>query len=201
MNENNRIVYTQAFAIDIQRLRTNINKTTKIKPPLEVIIDSGTAESIVNKLTGDAYNSLSHIIGIGGAQISRRRGSFGNLKHCIEVPLTPAILLSAGRMLENDRWHHFTIEKDPLDSTRQRWIGVQHNGNKIVIGIRDKSTGLLFRATDEAGRKNVNEDITHCYFSKTLVVGSIFYLHRVKLNRLKVNYIVRTDSILMHVFG
>ena len=151
MNENNRIVYTQAFAIDIQRLRTNINKTTKIKPPLEVILDSGTAESIVDKLTGDAYNSLSHIIGIGGAQISRRRGSFGNLKHCIEVPLTPAILLAAGRILENERWHHFKIEKDPLDSTRQKWIGVQHDGKKIVIGIRDKSTGFLFRATDEAG--------------------------------------------------
>jgi len=42
----------------------------------------------------------------------------------------------------------------------------------------------------------------HCYyFSKTLVVGSIFHLHRVELNRLKVNYIIRIYFILMHVFG
>ena len=42
----------------------------------------------------------------------------------------------------------------------------------------------------------------HCYyFSKTLVVESIFYLRRVELNRLKVHYVVRTYFILMHVFG
>ena len=32
--------------------------------------------------------------------------------------------------------------------------------------------------------KHKNEDVTHCYFSKTLVVGSIFHLHRVELNSL-----------------
>ena len=38
------------------------------------------------------------------------------------------------------------------------------------------------------------------YFSETIVVGSILHLHRVELNRLKVNYIVRSYFILLHVF-
>jgi len=39
------------------------------------------------------------------------------------------------------------------------------------------------------------------YYFRTLVVGSILYLHRVELNRVKVHYTVKTYFILMHVFG
>ena len=138
-----------------KRRTTKNQKIRKILTSLETYIDSGTVFHLCQQLTGGAYEKLVQIIGIGGNQASQRSGDFGTLKHAIEVPLTPANLVSAGKLLEDAKWHHFKITKDPLDPSIQRWVGVLHNGDGILLATRDKTTGYLYKATPAVGHQSV----------------------------------------------
>ena len=96
-------------------------------------------------------------------------------------------------------------KQEAMDQTIQTIRRKTNSNNGIYVHCSKRNETIDYSLTTPKRCKifNAKERRTKkhfYYFSRTIVVGSIFHLHRVELNRLKVNYIVRSYFILLHVF-
>ena len=116
---------------------------------IPTILDSGSVSCVANKVK-NRHKKRVNLLGIGGTEPVTHAGTFRGFPESLEVPGTPANLISTGKMLENPKWDHFKITKDPNNPSKHEWIGVKTNGEHSVIGKRSYNTNFLYEATTAA---------------------------------------------------
>ena len=95
-------------------------------------------------------------------------------------------------------------KQEAMNQTIQSIRRKTNSNNGIYVHLRNEMKRLIIQWQLQNDAKSLTQKKKKkkhfYYFSETIVVGSILHLHRVELNRLKVNYVVRSYFILLHVF-
>ena len=119
------------------------------KRTLQTILDTGSGHHIFDEVENPTFKRM-RLTGIAGETISNVKGAVGKLKDVIQLRNTPANLISVGKLFEDEKWLKFILEKNRDDPKEQYWWGITIDGNRMLIGVRNHESNLLYNANMEA---------------------------------------------------
>jgi hypothetical protein len=127
------------------------------KRTLQTILDTGSGHHIFDEVENPTFKRM-RLTGIAGETISNVKGAVGNLKDVIQLRNTPANLISVGKLFEDEKWLKFILEKNRDDPKEQYWWGITIDGNRMLIGVRNHESNLLYNANMEAINSDSRRD-------------------------------------------
>ena len=127
------------------------------KRTLQTILDTGSGHHIFDEVENPTFKRM-RLTGIAGETISNVKGAVGKLKDVIQLRNTPANLISVGKLFEDEKWLKFILEKNRDDPKEQYWWGITINGNRMLIGVRNHASNLLYNANMEAINSDSRRD-------------------------------------------
>ena len=127
------------------------------KRTLQTILDTGSGHHIFDEVENPTFKRM-RLTGIAGETISNVKGAVGTLKDVIQLRNTPANLISVGKLFEDEKWLKFILEKNRDDPKEQYWWGITIDGNRMLIGVRNHESNLLYNANMEAINSDSRRD-------------------------------------------